>query len=231
MDLAATVLRTLHITAGVAALLVFWVPLVVTKGNRVHRRVGWVYVTAMFVAAATAMLIAPIRLIQGPREGWGTPLFLAYIALLSFTAAFYGVRVLGQKKRRDTHRAVTDWAPPLLLVVSTIAIASYGIASEFRLALYFAPVGFLVALPQLRALRRKPESKTWWLVEHLSAMLVSCIATVTAFLVVNAGRIDAATHPLVWLGPTAIGTALIVYWRRRYATSARSASPTSDPAS
>jgi hypothetical protein len=196
------------------------VPLVVTKGNRVHRRVGWAYVTAMFVAAATAALNAPIRLYQTPREGWGTPLFLAYVALLSFTAAFYGVRVLGQKQRRDAHRSVTDWAPPLVLLVSTVAIAGYGLASEFRLALYFAPVGLLVSLPELRALGKKPQNKTWWLVEHLSAMLVSCIATVTAFLVVNAGRLfDAATHPFVWLGPTAIGTVLIVYWRRRYAAS------------
>ena len=63
MDTAASLLRALHIAAGVVALLTFWVPLVVTKGNAVHRRVGWAYVGARYVAAATALLIAPIRLV------------------------------------------------------------------------------------------------------------------------------------------------------------------------
>ena len=211
----------LHITAGMTALGVFWVPLVVTKGNRVHRRVGWVYVVAMFVAAATALSIAPIRLLQRPREGWRAPLFLAYIAVLSFTAAFYGVRVLRQKKRTDTHRIAIDWVPPCALVASAVGIAAYGITSDFRLAVYFAPVGLLVALPQLNALRTKSVAKGWWLVQHLSAMLISCIATITAFLVVNAGRfLGAGSHPAVWLGPTVIGAVLVTYWKRRYSSGA-----------
>jgi hypothetical protein len=74
-------------------------------------------------------------------------------------------------------------------------------------------------VPQLNALRAKPVTKGWWLVQHLSAMLISCIATVTAFLVVNAGRfLGAGTHPLVWLGPTLIGAVLVAYWKRRYST-------------
>jgi hypothetical protein len=48
-------------------------------------------------------------------------------------------------------------------------------------------------------------------------MLISTIATLTAFLVVNAGRFfGAANFPIVWLAPTFIGVPLLVYWKRRY---------------
>jgi hypothetical protein len=218
MENAASALRFVHITAGITALAVFWVPLLVTKGSLVHRRVGWVYVVAMFVAAATALLVVPIRIAQRSR-GWGMPLFLAYIAVLAFTAAFYGVRVLRQKKRTGVHDVVVDWVPPCVLLASTLGIAAYGIANGFWLPVYFAPVGLVVALPQLRALRTKPDLKGWWLVQHLTAMLISCITTVTAFVVVNAGRfLGAGRHPVAWLGPVIVGGVLVAYWKRRYAT-------------
>lgn len=217
MAVAVSVLRALHITAGMTALAVFWVPLLAKKGGKLHRRVGWVYVVAMFVAAITALLIAPLRMIERPQERWGAPLFLSYVALLSFTAAFYGVRVLRQKKRSAAHRALVDWLPPSLLVAASVAIAIYGFTSEFKLALYFSPVGLLVAVPQLNTLRAAPVSKTWWLAQHLSAMLISCIATVTAFLVVNAGSfLGAGNHPLVWFAPGIVGALIIAYWKRRY---------------
>ena len=217
MEQAVEILRAVHIAAGFLALAVFWLPIAVPKGNAIHRRAGLVYVYAMFAVAVTALAIAPLRLVLWPREAWGRPIFLAYIALLSFTSAFYGWRVLKQKQRKTPHEGRWDLAVPALLLVSTLALAGYGLSTGFKLALYFVPVGLLVSVPQLRVLRSAPVSKTWWLVEHLSVMLVSCIATLTAFLVVNVGRLTGSSgSPLVWLAPTFVIVPLIIYWQRLF---------------
>lgn len=173
----------------------------------------------MFVAAATGLALAPIRMMQNPVEKWSFSIFLAYVALLSFTAAFYGVRVLKQKSRKGPQTALLDYVPPVLLLTATGAIALYGLSIKFMLAVYFAPVGLLVSIPLLRSLRSTPASKSWWLVEHLSAMLVSTIATLTAFLVTNAGRfLGASTSPMVWLVPTLVGIPFLRYMKRKYQT-------------
>lgn len=224
LDTLATVFRNGHIAAGVTALLAMPVPLLARKGARAHRAVGKIYVAAMFAAAVTAVLIAPIRMHQRDVAHWRGPIFLSYIALLSFTSCFYGVRVLRQKKRTAPHTELIDRAVPTALVVASIAVALYGLITRFPLAVLFAPVGLLVAVPQLRTMRSVPTAPRWWLTEHLGAMLISCIATVTAFLVVNVGRI---THhgasPLIWIAPTILGTALLTRWKRLYQ------SPTAPP--
>lgn len=218
-----TALRYLHVVAGFVALTAMWVPLVVQKGNKLHRQVGWMYVFAMFTAALAAIAIAPLRMAELPSEAWGRPLFLAYVGLLSLTAAFRGVRTCRDKARAGPSRSLADLGPPLLLLVATAAIAGYGIASGLTLALYFAPVGLLVAVPYLRDARAVSRSRLAWLIGHIGAMLASSIATVTAFLVVNAARFVGPEGQLVaWLAPSVVGTGLIVVFTRRYRRSARS---------
>ena len=56
-------LRSIHIVAGAVALATFWIPWVVKKGARVHRRVGWVYALAMAIVSATALISCIWRLV------------------------------------------------------------------------------------------------------------------------------------------------------------------------
>jgi len=63
----------LHIVAGAAALLLFWIPAFTKKGGRAHIAVGRYYVTAMYVVCATAVLacglvIADPLAVQRPGE-------------------------------------------------------------------------------------------------------------------------------------------------------------------
>ena len=59
--------RALHIVGGTVGLATFWLPLVTRKGGRLHRRVGWIYVMAMLVAAfsGTTRLIDNMPLVIG----------------------------------------------------------------------------------------------------------------------------------------------------------------------
>lgn len=217
MQLAAQILRLLHIAAGAMALLTFSVPLFTRKGGVAHRRVGLVYVGAMFAAALTAVLITPIRLMQRTPDRYPATLFLAYVALLSFSAAFYGVRVLGQKKRKTAHANAVDLSVPVLLVVASVAMSAYGAIVHDRLATYFPFIGLLVAVPEIRTLRSSPTEDRWWLAEHSGAMLISCIATLTAFAVANAAHFFHHGRQLgVWLLPTIVGAPLIFFFRRKY---------------
>lgn len=65
--------------------------------------------------------------------------------------------------------------------------------------------------------------------EHMSDMIGTCIAAVTAFVVVNAGRLGLGRFSLVgWLAPAVIGILALTVWqrhhRRRFAGPARVAS-------
>ena len=70
---------------------------------------------------------------------------------------------------------------------------------------------------------RVPTHRMHWWFQHMGAMLGSCIAATTAFLVVNSGRLGFQTFALaVWLTPTVIGVPTIALWtayyRRRFST-------------
>ncbi|WP_258871274.1 DUF2306 domain-containing protein, partial [Halobacillus trueperi] len=57
-----SIMLTIHIIAGFSALAVFWIPLVTKKSGNTHRKVGWVYVTAMYTVAATALYMGIYRI-------------------------------------------------------------------------------------------------------------------------------------------------------------------------
>ena len=217
MDGWINVLRAVHIGSGVLALATFAIPLAVQKGNTLHRQAGWLYVIGMYVAAATAVALAPLRVAERGWEGGRGAIFLAYIGLMSFASAFYGMRVLKQKQRKAAQPMSAELAVPVLLMVAAVAMAVFSAMQDFTLGLAFAGLGLLVAVPQWRTLRRPPDGKTWWLVEHLGSMIIACIGTVTAFLVNNANTVfHSGSSVLVWLAPTLVGVPLLSYWKRKY---------------
>ncbi|MBI5512969.1 MAG: hypothetical protein HY909_04330 [Deltaproteobacteria bacterium] len=217
MQGAIAALRALHITAGVLALAVCALPLASRKGGRLHRRSGAVYAWAMFSAAVTALGVVPLRLLSTRSAAVRSrSVFLGYVAVLSFTSCFYGYRVLGQKGRREPHRALVDRAVPSALLVASGGIALYGVVTHFPLGYLFAPLGVLVATGQLRAMASVPTARNWWLIEHLRAMLVATIGTLTAFLVQNTLRVLPHAGVWPWLVPTLLGVPAMILWRRRY---------------
>jgi uncharacterized membrane protein len=83
----------IHVLAGATALFVFSVPLVTAKGGKVHRRVGWVFVSAMAVAAVTAWGVCGIRIAETTEEAQrAAAAFLAYVGLLAVNTSWTGLR-------------------------------------------------------------------------------------------------------------------------------------------
>lgn len=210
---------TLHLTAGVAALLLMWIPILSTKGSKLHRRTGIAYVVAMIIVAITALLAAAIRIQTAltaakPLADARFSVFLAFIALLAFTSAYCGVRILKQKQRTGPHTNPIDIGVPAALLVCSIAMSIWGFTLGDPLLSWFPLVGMGVAIGPLRTQLRPPSDRMFWFYQHISSMLASCIAAVTAAILVNFRAINNFlgfdVPPMVlWLGPSVIGGAII----------------------
>jgi uncharacterized membrane protein len=210
----------IHVLAGASALFVFWVPLVTAKGGTVHRRVGWVFVSAMAVAAVTAWGICGIRIAETTDEHQrATAAFLAYVGLLAVNTAWSGLRALRFKQRTTRHFHVLDLGIPSALLLAGVGTFLHGLQANMPLLMGFAPVGIVVGSLDLAYWLRPPKERMHWWFQHMAGMIGTCIATVTAFLAVNAQVIGIHSPGLIlaiFLAPTLIGVPGMWLWARRY---------------
>jgi hypothetical protein len=212
------VVRTVHIAAGTVSLLTFAIPMVAAKGGRVHRRAGWVFVTAMGLISLTAVASCLYRLgVEGDPRRQATAVFLAYVSILSAASTSLGVRSLRNKRRTGAHRHPWDVGLPALLVIAALAVAAYGLTRGQALLVGFAPVGLFVGISQLRYWLRPPGTRMHWWFEHMGGMVGASIGALTAFLVVNAPRLGLRSGSLlVWLLPSLVGAVGLSHWTARY---------------
>ncbi len=79
----------LHIAAGVTAVFAGAAVMLMRKGTRRHRRVGWTYLTALIVVFLTMVVMVVIR--------WPLNIHLLVLGTASLTAALLGV--LNRRRR------------------------------------------------------------------------------------------------------------------------------------
>jgi len=200
MDMLHTPLLILHILSGTVALLGGGLILMLRKGGTLHRRIGKVYVWAMFAVAASALSLALIR----PNA------FLFWIGIFSLYQTAAGLRAV---RRRNAAPNRLDYAITLLGAVGAAAMLVQG---QLVLGVFGGISAFLVygdVRHYMAVLHGLPLAPTAWLRRHIGFMMGAYIGTFTAFLVTN-GPADGGLY--VWLGPTAIGIPLLMYWGRKY---------------
>ena len=213
----------LHIAAGSVSLASMFVPLLTRKGGRVHRRAGWVFVGGMTIVSLTAVTLCVARLVNDPTAaGREAAAFLFFVAILTAAGVSAGVRVLQVKNRSTPHTNPWDLGLAATLVLASVGMAAWGLAIGRNLFVAFSLIGLGTGGSQLAYWLRTPTHRMHWWFQHMGAMLGSCIAATTAFLVVNSGRLGFQTFALaVWLTPTVIGVPTIALWsayyRRRFA--------------
>lgn len=216
--MAMTGLVGFHIVCGVLALVSMVVPVATKKGGRTHRRSGRVYVGSMAGVVASALAICGLRLLEPSADHQGA-LFLGLVGVLAGANTWYGMRVLQQKSRRGPHRHRLDQG----IAAVTVAVGGvgtlFGVLAGHPLFLAFGLLTVSLGIGQLREMAAPWKHQKAWLVAHLSNMLAACIATTTAFLVVNQPRLPTEVAEMVpplvlWLAPTVVGSPLIVWWSR-----------------
>jgi uncharacterized membrane protein len=207
--------RIVHIIAGFVALFIFWVPIVTKKGGTTHIRVGWMYIMAMSLVAISALIMGLWRIYVDPtadNDRRAFSLFLIYIAILSSASAWFGIRVLRNKKRTSVHRNKLDLFFSMLLFGGGIVISIYGFSIHSPLITWFPFVGIFLGFNQLRYWLTPPQTKMSWFFEHITSMMGCCIATITAFTVFGAPRLlhVSSENPLLWFFPTIVMVPIIV---------------------
>ncbi|GAB3987628.1 hypothetical protein GCM10028807_08380 [Spirosoma daeguense] len=205
-------LLILHIATGSIALLVGLIPMFSKKGSRLHNRTGLVYVYCMITVAVTALLLCIIQPLTMMR------LFLTGIAVFSFYLSMTGWRATKQKKGE-----ITSGDKLLIYVTAVVSVmmVSFGVYLMTKSVNIFFPILFtffgiltgVFAMQDIRQLGR-PTEKMHWFFQHFTRMGGSYIATFTAALVVNIGRILPANAPdwtgtIGWIAPSIVGGMLI----------------------
>jgi hypothetical protein len=196
-------LLVLHIIAGFAAFFCAPVALLTVKGGKTHRRFGKYYLYLMMVVALTAMIIAVYRPI----------VFLALVAVFSAYFAFKGYRIL---QRKNAPAQPLDWAGASLMVASGVGLITLGLLQPagYRMPSPAVSVAFGVVavlfggFDMLQFLRPPADKNAWWY-GHMSGMLGSYIAAVSAFSAVNFSFLPPTVR---WLWPSAIGIPVIFLW-------------------
>lgn len=208
-----------HVAAGCIALLVGLIPMFAQKGNRLHKRAGLIFVYCMITVAITAGSLCALQAFKMMR------LFLAGIAVFSFYLTMTGWRATKQKMTGPT---VADRGLTYVTLAVSAAMIGFGIYLLMINGMSFLPIVFtffgvltgVFAQKDARQFRR-PTEKMSWFFQHLTRMGGAYIATFTAALVTNLGRMlpPAAPEWIVtacWITPSIVGGMLIGRTVRHY---------------
>ena len=220
------ILLITHIATGFTALVVGLVPMLLTKGNRLHKRAGLIFVYCMTVVAATALLLCVLQPFKMMR------LFLTGIAVFSFYLTMTGWRATKQKTTGPTSADKTLTFVTLAVSVAMIGFGSYLLAinGPVFMPIVFTFFGVLTLVFAARdvQLMRQPAQKLHWFFQHFTRMGGAYIATFTAALVTNSSRVLPANAPewtqtASWILPSIIGGTIILRTVRYYRAKFRAA--------
>ena len=208
VDMTATILLVIHITAGSLALLFAIVPVVTQKGGIIHIRAGRVYALGMTVVFLTAVPLAII----------GSDIFLLIIAMFSFYLVFAGWRFA---RNRDSNPIWIDWLAVSIMALTGLGMWVYGVILATSGDTQWIPLavfGFIalgLSWADFNFHRSRTESASGRIPRHLTNMLAGTIATVTAVAVVNGDNLSMVPTWVTWIAPTVVITPLIVWWNIR----------------
>lgn len=201
-----------HVVFGFTALAAFWIAALTPKGSPTHRKAGLVYVAAMLLVVASALVMAVLLAIdpQRHRDFTGVrPEEVAGVAArLRGVSAFFG-------------------ALALLLYLLNVAVVAplvwLGLRDGEPLLLIFAAFCLMTGAGGLWSCRRVSPNPRDWLLTHLSNMIATGIAAHTAFLAVGAVRwfphlysYSPPFYVIPWIVPALLGTVAIKLLKRHY---------------
>ncbi|MGB6308152.1 MAG: hypothetical protein WBF89_10185 [Steroidobacteraceae bacterium] len=216
-------LRDIHIGIGTVALTSFWVAAVLRKGTRLHRRLGDVYLLAMLGIVLTATPMAAVAYVRG-KPVFGT--FLAYLVLVTGTAAWLALRAIRRRGSIDSYLA-TPYRPLAWLNMGAGAVVFMLGATQGALLLVgMSVIGLLLGYRMLALDIQDGADRNWWLKRHYTGIIGSGAAAHIAFLnlgmrhLMPAGWFETLRY-LWWFGPVLASAAVVIYLNRRFTGVAR----------
>lgn len=203
-----------HIVGGTISLICGLIPMVVVKGNNLHRLFGKLFFAGMCVVAITGFTVSVIKGLD----------FLLLISIFSFYLVAGGYRSLAHKKLHYGNSATwVDWllngaagAAMLFMVVWGLMLLPTNRQVTGIISLVFGLIGIRLVLGKVRNFAIKPKRKTIWIEGHIAGMVGGYIAACTAFAVVNFDEVKGVPAIVPWLLPTVLGVPFIIYYTNKY---------------
>jgi hypothetical protein len=215
------ILLPIHIFFAFGSLIIFWIPVFTKMGGDMHRKTGKAYVISMWVVVITSVWLSINNIIEGH---YNFSIFLGFIALITANPLWYGIAILKHKKGLTKSYNRKQMAFNLLILVCGGALLvlglTIGVENGGVLMIIFGILGLTTAGTVIKDLRKPPTASNW-LITHLRGMVISGIATYTAFFAFG-GR-TLFEHILTgywmiipWVAPTFIGMYIIRRMRKKY---------------
>jgi len=213
MTIIFKVFLILHVVGGSFGLLTGILNIVRKKGDKNHILIGKIFYVSMLTAGISSLALACIH----PNY------FLFMVGVFTLYMVSSGQHYLKHKLKDSLDSKLKEWAISILMLLSGLLFVGIGILNVIKSNLFglvfltFGSLGLLFVRQDFKNYTNKATIKNYWLIGHLQRMTGSFIATLTAFLVVNAKYFpDHIPSFAYWLFPTVILTPLIINWSRKY---------------
>jgi uncharacterized membrane protein len=214
MDILFKIFLMLHIAGGTIGLLTGTINLFRIKGDRFHRRIGIVFMYSMLTAGFSSLVLSAIH----PNY------FLFMIGVFTLYMISTGKRYINLRLSDGTQKASrVDWGITVMMLAAALLFISIGIKFIVKqnffgtVFIVFGSLGLSMVKRDFANYNGRSRAKNYWLLAHLQRMTGAYIASLTAFLVVNAKYFpDYLPAVFFWLLPTAILVPLIIRWSRKY---------------
>lgn len=214
MDLLFKSFLTLHIIGGAVGLFTGTINLVRKKGDLKHRLTGKIFTYSMLIAGFSSLFLSILH----PNY------FLLMVGVFTIYLVGTGKRYIYLKMLGGQQRPkLIDWLITSSMLIAGILFIGFGIKHLLVqkyfgiIFIVFGTLGLGGVKTDFENYRGKIKEKNYWLLAHLQRMTGGCIASITAFLVVNAKYAPVELPSLVvWILPTVILTPLISAWTKKY---------------
>jgi uncharacterized membrane protein len=213
MNISFKLLLIIHIAFGSIGLLTGLFNIIQKKGDKSHKIFGSVFYFSMLLAGFSSLMLSCLH-----------PNYFL------FMVGFFTLYMVGSGKRYIKHKQVEkrqiekiDWVISIIMLLAGLLFVGLGILSILKSNLFglvfvtFGSLGLLFVWQDFLNFTNKTSIKNYWLIGHLQRMVGAFIASMTAFLVVNATYLPGTIPGFVfWLLPTIIFTPLIIKWSKKY---------------
>ncbi len=178
--------RVLHSTAGLVALVFFWIAATATKGGAAHRRAGKVYLLALIAVMTLSSLMVAGRALQGDR---GVAIFLVFLISIVGTASWlmwFSIRHKHAAARLHglVYRGLASW-----LIVAGAGLLGLGIVRRMPLMMLLSSLGVAFGVNMWRLALARVRDRRWWLAQHMNGAMLNFIATHDSFIALGIGSV------------------------------------------
>jgi uncharacterized membrane protein len=214
MNSLFTFLLIIHIAAGAIGLITGTINLINRKGDRLHKRIGFVFTYAMIAAGISAIILSILH----PNY------FLTMVGVFTIYMVSTAYRYIRLRLTEvDNDPKAFDWLLTVSMGLAGLLFISLGVKTLMAshtfgiVYIVFGLISLLFVRTDIKNYRGKAAHRNYWLLAHLQRMTGGYIAALTAFLVVNSDYFPSMIPGVVlWLLPTAVLTPLIILWSRKY---------------